>query len=270
MIDVYVLTCGEVGVDPCVPDRGISYNPVAYTGILRSPKRRIWLPVKAFLVIHPKGNILIDTGWDKNVRTHPVRTITFPMWFASKPKLPEGQAVDEQLMKHGIHVADIDYVLMTHMDIDHDSGLSMVKHAKGIYVSSGEWAAAHSLQVRYVRKPWKGIALKTMPFSKDGEAPYKKSWDLFGDGTVKVILLPGHSQGSVAVKVAYGGKFLLIVGDTGYDKDSWMKLKLPGPIYDKKMMKKSLKWVKQQSENDNCIAVLASHDSGEKTEHFEL
>ena len=63
MIRIHILTCGEVGVDPAVPDRGISRNRLAYTGLLRSPKRRIWLPVKAFLIEHPQGRILVDTGW---------------------------------------------------------------------------------------------------------------------------------------------------------------------------------------------------------------
>ena len=79
MIKIHVLECGEVGVDPAVPDRSISGSPIAYTGLFRSRKRRIWIPVKAFLIEHPKGLILIDTGWDSAVRDHPVRTLTFPM-----------------------------------------------------------------------------------------------------------------------------------------------------------------------------------------------
>lgn len=55
MIKVYELNCGQVGVDPAVPDRSISRNTIAYTGLFRSAKRRIWLPVKAFFIVHPKG-----------------------------------------------------------------------------------------------------------------------------------------------------------------------------------------------------------------------
>jgi hypothetical protein len=55
-----------------VPDRGVSKNAAAYTGLFRSARRRIWLPVKIFLIEHPKGAILVDTGWDSAVRAHPV------------------------------------------------------------------------------------------------------------------------------------------------------------------------------------------------------
>lgn len=270
MINIYAFTCGQVGVDPCVPDRTLSKNPVAYTGLLRSSNRRIWLPVKTFLIRHPKGNVLIDTGWDKEVRGHPVRTITFPMWFASKPKLPQGQSIDEQLAKYSLSAADLDYVIMTHMDIDHNSGLRLVKAAKNIYASKEEWDAVHSRQIRYARKPWKGIGFSMIPFAVDADAPYGKSWDIFADGTVKAVFLPGHSAGSIVVKVRQGEKFVLIAGDTGYNKSSWQKLKLPGPVYDKQRMLKSLEWVKAQSESPNCIAILASHDAEEQRDYFEL
>lgn len=37
-IKIHVMKCGEVGVDPAVPDRGVSGNPLAYTGLFRSSK----------------------------------------------------------------------------------------------------------------------------------------------------------------------------------------------------------------------------------------
>lgn len=270
MIQVYAFTCGQVGVDPCVPDRSLSRNPVAYTGLLRSPKRRVWLPVKAFLVVHPKGKILVDTGWDSRVREHPVQAITYPMWFASKPRLPAGQAVDEQLAALGIKPAELDYVIMSHLDIDHDSGLRLVKDSKRILASAEELAALRSAQVRYVQKPVRGIEFGTIPFASDAAAPYGKSWDVFADGTVRVIYLPGHSQGSVAVKAEHGGSFVLIAGDTGYNKASWQQLKLPGPVYNQYCMKHSLAWVRQQSQLPECKAVLAAHDPGERRNYFEL
>jgi N-acyl homoserine lactone hydrolase len=130
VIKIHVLNCGEVGVDPAVPDRSISKYALAYTGLFRSARRRIWIPVKAFLIEHPKGLILVDTGWDSAVRKHPVRALTFPLWITSKPRLPEGTAVDEQLAALGLKPEDLDYVLMTHMDIDHDSGLRLIRDAK--------------------------------------------------------------------------------------------------------------------------------------------
>lgn len=75
-IKVHILNCGEVGVDPAVPFRDVSKNPIAYTGIGRSKKLRIWLPVTAYLIEHPNGKILIDTGWHSDVRTNPIKHLS--------------------------------------------------------------------------------------------------------------------------------------------------------------------------------------------------
>jgi len=270
MIRIHVLTCGEVGVDPAVPDRGVSGNALAYTGLFRSAKRRIWLPVKAFLIEHPRGCILVDTGWDSAVRNHPVRTLTFPMWFASKPRLPAGAAVDEQLAALGLSPEKLSYVLLTHMDIDHDSGLRLVRNAGQILVSPEEWAALHSGQVRYAKRPWRGVPLDLMPLTDDPAAPFGRSWDVFSDGSILVYLTPGHTQGSVSIQVSGENGFALIVGDTGYNRSSWESLRLPGPVCDKKAMRDSLAWVQQMRQRPGCLAVLAAHDPEQTRKIIEI
>jgi N-acyl homoserine lactone hydrolase len=270
MIRIHVLTCGEVGVDPAVPDRSVSRNAAAYTGLFRSPRRRIWLPVKAFLIRHPRGDILVDTGWDSAVRAHPVRTLTFPMWFASKPRLPEGAAADEQLAALGLAPEELAYVLLTHMDIDHDSGLRLVRSAGQILVSPEEWAAVRSGQVRYAKRPWRGIPIGQMPLRDDPAAPFGKSWDVWGDGSVAVLLTPGHTRGSVSIRVSGKNGFALLVGDTGYSRSSWEDLRLPGPVCDPAAMRESLAWVQRMRQRADCLAVLAAHDPEETRKIIEI
>lgn len=72
--------------------------------------------------------------------------------------------------------------------------------------------------------------------------------------------MPGHSAGSVAIKVSDGEKFVILAADTGYQRASWEKLQLPGPVYDKKVMLKSLKWMQQRAKDGNCQEVIACHD----------
>ena len=138
-IKVHIFHCGEVGVDPAVPFRDISKNPIAYTGIGRSSKLRIWLPVSAYLIEHPKGRVLVDTGWHTDVRKNPIKHMSPALYMASKPKLPEGKAINEQLSKLGIDTKDLNYVFLTHMDCDHASGIRLVKDAKKIMISEEEF-----------------------------------------------------------------------------------------------------------------------------------
>jgi len=264
-IKLHLLKCGEVGVDPAVPFRNVSKNPIAFTGLFRSSKLRIWIPVFTYLIETPKGLVLVDTSWNKKVRTNPIKTLSFPLWFASKPRLPKGKSVDEQIAACGYQTSDIDYVILTHMDVDHVNGLLQVKDAKHILASGDEIKESNTLDVRYNKKQWKGINISPIEFVETGIGPKGKSFDVFNDGVIQVVLTPGHARGSVCVVVTNPKTkdFALLVGDTGYDPDSWKKILFPGPVYNKQDMKALLLWVKEMSEKENCKGVFACHDSNQ-------
>jgi N-acyl homoserine lactone hydrolase len=260
-----VLQCGSVGVDEAVPNRGVSKNPLAFVGLFRSHKHHIVIPVKCFLITHPSGKkILVDTAWDSAVREHPIKAITYPMWVASKPILPAGEAIDEQLAARHIKAEELSYVIMTHMDIDHDSGLRLIKQAPHILLSPEEEKALHSKDPRYVKKPYRGITLETIHWNGN-YGPFGKSWDIFGDGSVVAFLTPGHSKGSLCLKVEKDGHFALVVGDSGYNEASWREGNLPGPIASKEDLKKTLSWIQSQRLLPNCRGVYCAHDPSEKT-----
>jgi N-acyl homoserine lactone hydrolase len=82
----------------------------------------------------------------------------------------------------------------------------------------------------------------------DERAPFRKSCDLFDDGSVMVYFTPSHSAGSVAIEVNDGGRFALFTGDNGYNRHSWEELRLPGPVYDLENMTKALEWVQERKQ----------------------
>lgn len=54
------------------------------------------------------------------------------------------------------------------------------------------------------------------------ERPAKHSIDLFGDGSVLCVHIPGHADGLFAVKITgAGGRFALLYSDGGYATRSW-------------------------------------------------
>ena len=68
MIKIHILPCGSTIVDEALPFSNRSKNPLAFTGILRGKKHKISVPVTAYLIEHPDGLILVDTGWDTAIR----------------------------------------------------------------------------------------------------------------------------------------------------------------------------------------------------------
>ena len=269
-IKIHVLHTGTVGVDPAVPFRDTSKNPIAYTGIFQSPKRRIWIPVSAYLIEHPKGLVLIDTGWHSDVRINQKKHMSWKLNFASKARLPEGEAIDEQLLALGIRPQDLDYVFLSHMDVDHISGVSLIKDAKRILVSKEELKAANSGEIRYSKRLFKDINIETFEMKESKYGPFNRSYDVFGDESVLMVDIAGHSKGTVATLIQNNGKFVLLTADCGYAKDSWESMRLPGPVSDKNNMIKTLRWVRDMAHKENCVEVLANHDPEIKPKVIEL
>ena len=193
------------------------------------------------------------------------------LYNVNQGQIPLGEAVDEQLETMGIKPADLDYVLLTHLDCDHANGLRAVKDAKHIIVAQEELDCARKNGlIRYKKKWWEGVDLQTIEWNGT-EGPAGKSFDLFGDGSVKMINIPGHCDGLCAVKITReDGKFVLLFSDGGYATKSWKEMITSGVSLDKEMQRKSLQWIREQSLDPDCIESLATHDTDIKPHVTEL
>lgn len=270
IIKIHVLQTGTVNVDIGVPLK--QKNPLAPTGWFRDKKNRVWLPVTAYLIEHPRGLVLIDTGWDMaQRRLEPVKR-TLGQLPISYGTLPEGLAINEQIESLGFNTSDIDYVFITHMDLDHAGGLKLVEDARHIYASKEEIRASQKVRYfyRYHKKLWEGMDIQSFQFTQTGIGPVGKSYDVFDDGSLVLVSTPGHSHGMFTALVNGEEKYVAICGDTGYMEKSWKELWLPGLTVDKSKAMKSLKWLKMISQDENCVEILATHDPAVKPHVIEL
>ena len=85
---------------------------------------RITLPVFTYLIEHPKGLILVDTGWCRDISPQGVYdpkavAAVLPAQMAAlfHPFVPKGMAIHERLAGMGLAPEDLDYVLLTHLDV---------------------------------------------------------------------------------------------------------------------------------------------------------
>ena len=64
---IHILRCGEIRVSSTVPF-GNAISAVSTARQLAEPdKKRETLPVFAYLIEHPKGLLLVDTGWCRDI-----------------------------------------------------------------------------------------------------------------------------------------------------------------------------------------------------------
>lgn len=269
-IKIHILHTGLVKVDKALPFHGQFRNPLAFTGLFRSEKNQIVLPVSSYLIEHPKGLILIDTGWNKLVRQSNWKELG-PQVQINTGYLPQGWSVDERLQKLGYKPSDIDYLLLSHLHCDHVSGLKQVKDAKNILVSQPEWEIANHLPMVYLPQEWKGVNVQTYKYDHSDIGPFGESFDLFGDGSIVQIRTPGHATGMSATMIkGSDGKYVLLAADTGYAARSWEEMLTPGICTNRKDAITSLGWVREQAHSEKCIAAIANHDPKVDSQIIEL
>ncbi len=272
MIKINVLHTGKVRVSPALPFGG-DCNIIKASGFTTPKKDWLWLPVSVYLIEHPKGKILVDCGWHRDMSPNGVydkkaqiKSLGSTFLYNINQGIVENEAtVDEQLVRMGIKPKDIDYVLLTHLDCDHANGLKLVAEAKHILVSRAEmeFAKKRSIvnRVRYQSRWWDGVDMTLFDWNSK-EGPFHRSFDLFGDGTIMMVNIPGHSDGLCAVKITNSeGKYVLLFSDGGYAEKSWKEMITSGIAEDKDQQYKSLAWSREQSMNKNCVESLANHDT---------
>lgn len=270
-ITIHQIHTGCVYVPTLIPfgTKDSSRSPRA---VHQSLKDHIWLPVSVFLIEHPThGKILIDTGWNRdmspdgaNERDAQIASLGSKLLYKAGPAdLPLGDSAPEKLAALGIAPSDLDYVVLSHLDDDHANGLPQFKDAKRILVSEEELNYAEHDRVGRIRmqkKWWRDVDLRTFAWNGTG-GPAGKSFDLFGDGSIVFINIPGHTPGQVATKVTgKDGKFFLYFADGGYTKDSWEK-QIPSGVADNRdEQAASLSWIRTMSLDPLCIESQPNHD----------
>lgn len=152
----------------------------------------------AILILHPKGNLLIDTGIGNNVKEQ-----FAAMPFFLKPLFDYTKLKSAQEILDANHIS-IKNILLTHMHWDHASGLKDFKDV-AIYSTKPELDFAKTIDAKppaYIHSQYDGItSFNPVQFRDGAYEVFKESFDFYRDGTVVLVPLSGHSPGSIGVFV---------------------------------------------------------------------
>ncbi len=178
-----------------------------------------WLPTYAYAVEHREGVILVDSGASAGLmrlpRWHPY--FRFAVRFAVEPE----QEAAPQLAALGIGRKDVRRVVLTHMHIDHDGGLSGFPDSE-VLAAPGELRTASGLAGRlrgYLPERWpKGFDPKPLALEGRPYGPFARSRRLTADGTIVAVATPGHTADHLSVIVDDGDAALFLAGDASYDE----------------------------------------------------
>ena len=174
----------------------------------------------AFMIEHPQGRLLIDAGVARDVREH---LNAAPFLIRALASLSVKQPTIDALAAHGLAPGDLRAIVLTHSHWDHVSGLEDLREVP-VWITPEELAHARSADEGgklYRQLEARGpLELHDLSFPGDAYGPFAASHDFFGDGTVVLVPMPGHTPGSVGVFVNLpSGKRFLIIGDTSWTKE---------------------------------------------------
>lgn len=187
-------------------------------GPLLEPAWAGWLPVLAWLVDHPEGPIVVDTGSAAHLlrlpRWHPFFRVAAQ--FAIEPE----EEVGPRLRAFGLHPRDVRTVVLTHMHIDHDAGLHHFPASVAVLADAQEMARAAGLRGRllgYLPERWpKGFNPAPLRWEGGRVGPFDRSAPLTRDGKVFAIPSSGHTPGHISVVVMDGETAIILAGDAAY------------------------------------------------------
>lgn len=215
--------------------------------------RSVALGVRYGVWVHPsEGPVLIDTGYGPEVTSGP-RSLALALYASViHPKLAEmPETVLERL---GVVATDVKTIVITHFHADHVSGLKRFPNARFV---AGGWAALkaqsgfqhlrHGIFTELLPDDFETrlTALESLP---EIALPFGPARDIFGDGSLLGLDLPGHAVGHTGV--VWPGKKLIYAADAQWLKRAALDNRPPrGParlIYqDERAMQTSLARLRQ-------------------------
>jgi N-acyl homoserine lactone hydrolase len=155
------------------------------------PEASLRLPVPAYLIETGEERILVDTGLHPAAVADPAAHYGRPDAFG--PFVPEQEAsiVDQ------LELPALTMVVLTHLHFDHAGGLSLVPPDIPLVIQRAEWEAGQD----------PAAVARNFLLPLDYQSPEREvrlidgDHDLLGDGTVELLLTPGHTPGHQSVRV---------------------------------------------------------------------
>jgi glyoxylase-like metal-dependent hydrolase (beta-lactamase superfamily II) len=219
-------------------------------------------PINAYLIEHPEGLIVVDTG-DTARKSERGYMPRFNPGFSRSIDIrvaPE-EEIGPLLNAMGIRCRDVRLVVMTHLHHDHAGGLYHFPHNRIL-------ATAENL--RFARR-WGGLVgaiprhwptwfdPEPLEFSGPAVGPFARSAPLTKDGSIFAVETPGHMTGHVSIVARSEGLTYVLAGDLTYRQYLMMDDVVDGMTENPAVSLASQRAMKQFAQNEPTV-LLPAHD----------
>ena len=237
-IQLFAFSCGTMTGD--------------FARMMAGGEGQVTMPIPAFLIEHPKGRVLFDTGLHPDCQHDPAARLGERMARTFKIGFQPGEEISAQLEKIDRDPGKIDLIISSHLHFDHVGGNGLIPNAT-LLIQQNEWdaasndetAAAHGYDPRDYDL---GHKLKVI----HGE------YDVFGDGSVICLPTFGHTPGHQSLALRLDSGDCVLTADACYFCQTLAERRLPRYVADRTAMLDSLD--RLETLKTNGARLIYGHD----------
>ncbi|MDZ4764221.1 MAG: N-acyl homoserine lactonase family protein [Chloroflexota bacterium] len=231
MVKIHAIQTGTVAVKTRQRE-GVGQGLMRQFKTLTDTKWTDPLPIYVWVIEHPEGVIVIDTGETARATQRGYFTVWHPYFrLGVREWVQTEDEIGVQLERIGIAPSDVRWVVMTHLHTDHSGGLAHFSNSE-IVLARAEYDAAQGFRgqvsgylPQHIPKWFKPVLLDH-PTLTDGTfgAPIV----LTKAGDVRIVSTPGHTVGHQSVLFEQDGLTCFFAGDTSYTQDTMIRQAIDG------------------------------------------
>jgi glyoxylase-like metal-dependent hydrolase (beta-lactamase superfamily II) len=207
----------------------------------RNVGKPVTIPILMFLIDHPQGLVVFDTGLDIDRIEDPCLEV-----------LPD-QRLDRQIRRLGYEPGEVKYVVVSHLHLDHVGCMPLFPEAT--FVVRRQELRAAWWPDEYERGYDFDTLLRTrhLKYLQPGT---DETFDLFGEGSLVCIDTKGHTEGhqSLVVSLPDSGKIVL-AGDAAQVLENFTDKVPPGMCWSSRHAVESIQKL-QHLEAQGALVIL--------------
>lgn len=265
-VKIYAIHTGRVAIRP----NQVEGKGAGLMRMLNLYLDRRWtdpLPIYAWVIEHPEGVVVIDTG--ETAKT--AEPGYFPRWHPYyrshvKEDVKPEEEIGPQLEGIGIKPNEVRQVIMTHLHTDHAGGLHHFPKSEIVIMKKAyDLANGFSGMLKgFLPHRWPSWLSPTLiDLSNSGYGPFPKSRKMTKAGDIILVPTSGHTEAHISVILETPDLNYFFAGDTSYTQELMLRGKIDGVSSKSKDAYETIQNIQQFTTTEPTI-YLPSHDPDSK------